>query len=262
MPDFISLRTALETVVRSAGAMILRRPAFTVTEKEGHANFVTDVDRAVEAYLIAELTSLVPGSRVISEEKDNDSLTDVLTWVIDPVDGTTNMIHDYRCSAVSVALMQDRHPVIGMVFQPYSDELFSAVLGHGTFLNGKPVHVSDTPFEKALIAFGTSPYHPDLAEAGMSLALEFLRSCADIRRSGSAAVDLANVACGRQDVYFELTLKPWDFAAGSLLVTEAGGCFRTLSPDSEGPDWSGDAGVLASNKACFDPACQLLAGSD
>lgn len=262
MSDLISLCPALESVVRSAGAMILRRPSFTVSEKEGHANFVTDIDQAVEKLLIAELTALVPGSRVISEEKDNDSLTDALTWVIDPVDGTTNMIHDYRCSAVSVALMQDRHPVIGMVFQPYSDELFSAVLGHGAFLNGKPIHASETPFEKALVAFGTSPYHPDLAEASMSLALEFLRSCADIRRSGSAAMDLAYVACGRQDIYFELTLKPWDFAAGSLLVTEAGGCFRTLSDDSSEPCWSKDAGVLASNKACFVPACRLLKGCD
>lgn len=262
MFDLISFCPALESVIRSAGAMILRRPSFTVSEKEGHANFVTDIDQAVEKHLISGLTSLLPGSQVISEEKDNDSLTDAFTWIIDPVDGTTNMIHDYRCSAVSIALMQDRHPVIGMVFQPYSDELFSAVLGHGAFLNGKPIHVSDTPFDKALVAFGTSPYHPSLAEASMSLALGFLRSCADIRRSGSAAMDLASVACGRQDVYFELTLKPWDFAAGSLLVTEAGGCFCTLSPDSANSVWSKDAGVLASNKACFDPACQLLTVSD
>jgi myo-inositol-1(or 4)-monophosphatase len=101
--------------------------------------------------------------------------------------------------------------------------MFYAEAGRGASLNGKEIHVSETPFDKALIAVGTAPYHAELAEKSMELALAFLHSCADIRRSGSAAVDLAYLAAGRLDAFFELNLKPWDYAAGSLIVREAGG---------------------------------------
>ena len=98
-----------------------------------------------------------------------------------------------------------------------------AEAGKGATLNGKPIHVSENPFSRALIAFGTAPYHAALAEKSMKLALAFLHTCADVRRSGSAAIDLAYLACGRHDAFYELNLKPWDYAAGSLIVREAGG---------------------------------------
>lgn len=243
--------------VRSAGEMILQRPSFTVTEKEGHANFVTNIDCAVEAFLIHELTSLLPSSGVIGEEKDNLILSSDPTWIIDPVDGTTNMIHDLRSSAISVALAVDCIPILGVVYQPYTDELFSAVSGKGATLNGQPIHVSNTTFDHALVAFGTCPYHPDLAAKSMNSALSFMHSCADLRRSGSAAIDLANLACGRTDVYFEWTLKPWDFAAGMLLVTEAGGQI-CVPPGESKPDCSASSAILAACVPCFTPALQIL----
>lgn len=243
--------------VRAAGEMICRRPSFTVTEKEGHANYVTDIDYAVHSFLIRELTVLLPSSCVIGEEKENLSLSAEPTWIIDPVDGTTNMIHDLRTSAVSVALAVEREPVLGVIYQPYTDELFSAVKGLGATLNGRPIHVSDTPFDQALVAFGTCPYHPDLAEKSMKDALTFLRSCADIRRSGSAAIDLANIACGRSDIYFEWTLKPWDFAAGMLLVTEAGGRI-CMPPEGSVPDCGSSSAILASCESCYASSLQIL----
>lgn len=217
------MREKLMQIARTAGEFFSARSLSRIDQKEGHANFVTNIDREVEEYLQQALLSLVPGSRIIGEEKENDALTDAPTWIVDPVDGTTNLIHDYRCSAVSIALCENRSPVAGLIWQPYTQEMFYAEAGRGASLNGKEIHVSETPFDKALIAVGTAPYHAELAEKSMELALAFLHSCADIRRSGSAAVDLAYLATGRLDAFFELNLKPWDYAAGSLIVREAGG---------------------------------------
>ena len=242
------MREKLMQIAREAGNLFSARSLSEIEQKEGHANFVTNIDREVEEYLQQSLLSLLPGSRIIGEEKENEALTDVPTWIVDPVDGTTNLIHDYRCSAVSVALCENRKPVVGLVWQPYMKEMFYAEAGRGATLNGAPIHVSEHPFDRALIAFGTAPYHAELAEKSMKLALVFLRSCADIRRSGSAAVDLAWLACGRHDAFFELNLKPWDYAAGSLIVREAGGVFR-MPLDPGEIRYDRPAAVLASSAA-------------
>ena len=215
------MREKLMQIARTAGDFFSARSLSQIDQKEGHANFVTNIDREVEEYLQQALLSLVPGSQVIGEEKENGALTDAPTWIVDPVDGTTNLIHDYRCSAV------------------------------GASMNGKEIHVSETPFDKALVAFGTAPYHTELAEKSMELALAYLHSCADVRRSGSAAIDLAYLACGRHDAFFELNLKPWDYAAGSLIVREAGGVVSMpLEPGEMRYDRS--AAILASNMVIAD----------
>ena len=250
------MKEALLSIVRRAGEVILNAEAFRVEQKEGHANFVTNVDEDVQRFLIGELTSLLPGSLVIGEEQENDALTDAPTWVIDPLDGTTNFIHNYRFSAISVALLKNREPVAGAVYQPYSREMFYAEKGKGAELNGQPIRVSETGIEQALIGFGTSPYDAELAEKSMQAALWFLRHAADVRRCGSAALDLAYVAAGRQEVYFELILRPWDYAAGSLLVREAGGSFEM--PLLPTPDYNRATAVLASNQKCASTAAEWL----
>ena len=252
-----SIRSGVERIAREAGRIILGFGEFRVEEKEGHGNFVTTVDCAVQDYLADALSALLPGFRFIGEEQENDALTDEPTWVIDPVDGTCNLIHNYRQSAVSIALLENQQPVLAAVYQPYTDELFFAERGCGATLNGEKITVSTHPFERALVAFGTSPYHAALAERSMKLALSFLRNTADIRRSGSAALDLAHVACGRQDVFFEITLKPWDFAAGALLVTEAGG--QLMMPFEDGEiRFDCSRGILAANALCAKPALELI----
>ena len=251
------LRSGVERIAREAGNIILSFGEFHVEEKEGHANFVTDVDCAVQDYLAGALSSLLPGSAFIGEEQDNDALTDAPTWIIDPVDGTTNLIHNCRQSAVSIALLENRQPVLAAVYQPYTDELFFAEKGCGATLNGQKISASQHPFERALVCFGTSPYNAELAEKSLKLALSFLQNAADIRRSGSAALDLAHIACGRQDVFFEVVLKPWDFAAGALLVTEAGG--RFMMPFEDGCiRFDCPRGVLAANSRCAERALALI----
>ncbi len=252
------MREKLMKIAMTAGDYFSSRSLARIEQKEGHANFVTNIDREVEEYLQQALLSLVPGSQIIGEEKENGALSDVPTWIVDPVDGTTNLIHDCRCSAVSIALCENRKPVAGLIWQPYTKEMFYAEAGGGATLNGSAIHVSGLPFEKALIAFGTAPYNSELAEKSMELALAYLRSCADVRRSGSAAVDLASLACGRIDAFFELKLKPWDYAAGSLIVQEAGGVV-CMPLDGGDLRYDRSTAILAASSAAAEQAAEVFA---
>ena len=250
------VKEALERIVKEAGEFFLERRLTSVASKEGHANYVTNIDCRVQAFLEEKLCGLLPGSGFIGEEKENQALADGSTWIVDPLDGTTNMIHDYRLSAVSVALCKERKPVAGLIWQPYTQELFYAEAGSGAFLNGRPIHVSDIPFGEALVAVGTAPYYEELEDDGMAAAVEFLHLCADIRRSGSAALDLANLACGRHEIFYEMRLKPWDYAAGSLIVQEAGGC--VVMPLENGMDYDRSTAVLAATPKCLEEALKVF----
>ena len=250
------MKEKLVLIAKEAGSAFLRRQMTSVVAKEGHANFVTNIDCMVQEYLEKALLQLVPGSRFIGEEKENQALTDAPTWIVDPLDGTTNMIHDYHLSAVSIALCREKKPVIGLIWQPYTQELFYAETGTGAFMNGRPIHVSDTEDSRALVAVGAAPYYEELEKTSMEMAYDFLHECADFRRSGSAAMDLAYLACGRHDVFFEMRLKPWDYAAGSLVVQEAGGKFMMPLLDDVNYDMS--TAVLAANAACMEKALEVF----
>lgn len=246
----------IKAIARQAGRMMLMARDAAVHQKEGHFNFVTDTDAQIEAYLKASLLPLLPGSRFFGEEEENDPLTSAPTFVVDPIDGTTNFIRNRSLSVVSIALLTDKIPVLGLIYNPYADEMFTAERGNGAFLNGRPIHVSSMPFESAIVSYGTSPYDTELASRTMRAAEKFLLQAGDLRRSGSAAADLADVACGRSDIMFELRLRPWDVAAGSLLVQEAGGIFCSLGHDA--PYYDGAAGVLAANGLCLNRAMAIL----
>ncbi len=252
-----AMRTELEQIAKKAGSYFSKKQLTSVEQKEGHANFVTNIDRRVQAYLEKALTKLLPGSLFIGEEKENAELTCAPTWIVDPLDGTTNMIHDYRLSAVSIALCENKEPVTGVIWQPYTRELFYAEKGGGAYLNGQPIHVSDTPYSRALVAVGTAPYYEELQKPGMAMALSFLHDCADLRRSGSAAMDLAYLACGRLDIFFELRLKPWDYAAGSLILQEAGGRI-TMPLNGFQTDYSLSTAILAAAPSCWEQAVKVF----
>lgn len=247
---------ALIAIAKEAGAMMRRSHDAAIHEKEGHYNFVTDADVAVQAYLKSALLTLCPGARFYAEEQENEPLTDAPTFVVDPIDGTINYMRLRHMSAVSIGYLEGRQPVMAVVYNPYANELFYARKGRGAFLNGQPIRVSDLPYDMALVELGTSPYDAELANQTMAAAGRFLSECGDLRRSGSAAIDLCGVACGRADIFFELRLRPWDVAAGALIVEEAGGRFISLGHDA--PFFEAACGMLACNAACAADALRVL----
>ena len=256
------LNEFLPTLLRKAGKIILSAHVKTdddsITTQPGSANFVTVYDVSVQNFLMREIKARFPSATFIAEEKDNDSgvLESDCCFIIDPIDGTTNFIHDYRHSCISVAVISHNEPIFGAVYDPYLDEYFHAQKGGGAYLGKTPLRVTDMPFENALIAFGTSPYYKDtLVEPSLALAKELLLAGSDIRRCGSAALDLSYLAAGRNDAFFEMILSPWDFAAGYLLITEAGGIITRL--DGSPLDFSKPQSVIASNRVIYPALLEI-----
>ena len=216
------------------------------------ANLVTVYDTAVQEYLIRELLLAYPDARFLAEEQDNDPavLSSPRCFIIDPIDGTANFIHGYRRSAISLAMLEHGEIVFGAVYDPYLFEMFTAERGCGALCNGEPIRVSDRTPEHAMTVFGPAPYYKDtLGAKTFTLAEALYRKTRDIRRSGSAALDLCYLAAGRCDIFFELTLSPWDIAAGILLIREAGGVITSL--DGSPISLAGGSPVLAANPACY-----------
>ncbi len=204
--------------------------------KPGDANFVTAYDVAVEKYLIGELSKKLPEAQFIGEEEaaNPDKLAGKVTLIIDPIDGTTNFIHRRRYSAISIGVCDDGEMVYGGIYDPYSDRLYEAEKGCGAKVTiNKETTLSlkmqSKPLKDCLSAFGTSPYYRDeLGKKTFDTAYKMFMNTREIRRSGSAALDLAAVASGEIDIFFEYRLSPWDFAAGSLIVEEAGGVITDM----------------------------------
>lgn len=215
----------VKKIVIEAGELFRNREAASHTKTKGVADFVTEVDFAVQKFVSGKLSELYPEIQFMGEEKDNSDIDrNGLVWILDPVDGTTNLIHDYHASVVSLALMEKEEIILGIVYNPYMNEFFCAKKGAGAFLNGERIHVSEAErMDQCLIALGTSPYYKELAKQNFEMFCQIFVDAQDVRRSGSAALDLAYVASGRIDGYFERSLKIWDYAAGMLLVREAGG---------------------------------------
>ena len=237
--------------VRVCGETIIDadRADSAIDEKTGHANFVTAYDRKVQKQLNEKLLKILPEAVFVGEEEDiHASVSKGYAFIVDPIDGTTNFIKDYHTSAISVGLAKDGKRYMGVVYNPYLDEVFTAIKGKGAFLNGKRIHVSDAELKDGIVIFGTAPYYEELNRASFELAYEYFRKSLDIRRSGSAAIDLCSVAAGRAELFFELKLSPWDYAAASLIVDEAGGKVTTM----DGRDITLDEGcsVLATNAVC------------
>lgn len=218
-------------IVREAAQIVLaaRDIPSQTHEKTSAADLVTEYDLAVERFLKEKLPPLVPGSVFFGEEEaENADPSRGWAFIVDPIDGTTNFVRDLRQSAISVALARDGAVEYGVVYDLYKDELFSARRGGGAFLNGQPVRVSRRPIEQGVFGMGTAIYRREYLEPTMRLTEQLFRRSCDFRRLGAAALDLCNVACGRTDLFFEYSLCPWDQAAGSLIVTEAGGFVCTL----------------------------------
>lgn len=257
MTDLTLLKTQITPYIKEAGARIRDTHSSPVHEKEGHYNFVTDADVANQEFLREKLSALLPEACFFAEEQENAELTNEYTWVVDPIDGTLNFMRNRHFSCVSIGLLYNKQPVLGMVYNPFTDELFSAIRGEGAYCNGTPLHVTKNCFEKALTTIGTAPYNAELHQATIYCMGEFLTRGGDIRRTGSAALDLCDVACGRTDVFVELILSPWDFSAGALIVTEAGGVFE-MPYNENGIFFGKPAAIFASNHAAHDKALEIV----
>lgn len=245
-------------IVKEAGKIILsaHNQENTITAKEGKKNFVTMYDLAVQEFLFKELGKAFPDADFVGEEGESNLTSKALRFIIDPIDGTTNFMQDYRCSCISVALCKENEVFAGVVYNPYTNEIFSAEKGNGAYLNGEKISVSDRPLSDGLALFGTSPYHPENTDETFALLRKVFDLSRDIRRSGSAAYDICMVACGRCEVFFEKSLQPWDIAAGTLILNEAGG--TAMNYNGKEIDFSMPNDVIFANPNSYEEFITLL----
>ena len=224
----ISLLERICAVARQAGEIMREAhpESAGVIRKEGHANFVTEYDSRVQQFLFEKLSSLLPEASFVGEEDGKavflDSYRRGYTFVVDPIDGTSNFMRHYRPCTTSIGLLHDGAPYIGVVYAPFSDRLFAAGAGCGAYENGRELHTSADPLSRSLVTMGTAPYNSDKSHRAFTLAEAYLPRCIDIRRSGSASWDLCMVASGRIGLYFEPLIHLHDYAAGALIAMEAG----------------------------------------
>ncbi len=219
---------SIEEIIFNAGKIMsfADRDKIRFDKKAGAANFVTEYDVKVQQYLEAEFIELMNRECAFLAEEEGESenpLGDGYTFVIDPIDGTTNFMLDRRSSCISVGLLKDKKVVFGAVYTPYDKRYYYAILGKGAYCNHIPIHVSDREAERAIVSVGSAPYYKDMVHKIGVMTEEMLKSFADIRRVGSAALEACALACGELDGYCEPILGPWDYAAGVLIVSEAGG---------------------------------------
>lgn len=225
---------------------------------KGRNNLVTETDLQAEAAIIGYLTQKMPEIPIMTEETESShSLRfDTLCWVVDPLDGTTNFAHRFPHFATSIALMREGRPLVGAVYAPMMNELFYAIQGQGAWLNRHPITVSGTNQPIAALVATGFPY--DVAHhlpRILTYLKQILPKVRDLRRAGAAALDLAYLACGRLDGFYEIGLRPWDTAAGWLLVEEAGGAVTTLQGCSFSP-FSPE--IVASNTVLHQPLLSIL----
>ncbi len=248
--------TAVSVAQQVSELLRARFGRVTQIENKGEVDLVTDVDRAAEAQIVATLRSLYPEDDILAEEGTGHRGGSRRCWIIDPLDGTTNFAHGFPWFAVSIALVEEGMPKVGVITQPLLEETFVAEEGKGAWLNGEPIRVSGTDrLSEALMATGF-PY--DRRQSDIDNLDHFGRmqkTAFACRRAGSACLDLAYIAAGRLDGYWEMKLKPWDMAAGVLLVTEAGGTVTDFAGGVfavDGPE------VLATNGQIHEEVAALL----
>jgi len=214
----------LETIARQAGSLLLTgfRGEYQVFHK-GEIDLVTEIDRLSEAYLVGEVRRNFPDHSIVAEEGEDINGEDCCVWYIDPLDGTVNFAHGIPLFSVSIAYAENGCVYLGVVYDPVREECFTAELGKGAWLNGKPIQPSKSnKLDQSLLVTGFPYDIRTNPENNLDLFARFALVSQGVRRLGSAALDLCYVACGRFDGYWELSLESWDMAAGTLIAQEAG----------------------------------------
>lgn len=249
----------LEPLLRGLRPYLLQRLSQSDIHIKHANDFVTEKDLYVQTFLEKELAERYPHIAFLGEESETTSIDPrVPTFVLDPIDGTTNFIFGYGFSAVSLALVYGGAPVLGTIYHPYTDELFAAERGKGAFLNGTPMRVLPAnDLSEVLAAVGTMAYHKEYADELFALAKRAYLSCIDIRRSGAASMDLCALAAGRVGIYFERSLSLWDYAASALVLEEAGG--KITDWEGNPLTYTGKTDIAASNTHLHPALLSLLA---
>ena len=245
------------TLIRGTKTFVEDREMAGHVKVKGPADYVTQVDTDIQKFLSCELGKLAPDIQFLGEEEGLHEMSVDTYWILDPIDGTTNLIHDYQHIVVSLGLYDKGEITLGIVYDPYREDVYHAQKGKGSFLNGRPIHVSEAEtLRETIVTIGTSPYDRELTEVNFQRFQRVFERSQDIRRTGSAALDLAYVACGRTGGFFEALLSPWDFAAGMLLVTEAGG--RVTNFAGEPLDLLKRGSVVATNRKVHEELRGLM----
>ena len=228
MPNQKDVLNAIIAAQKEAAALILQAHGVLAETKTGHRDVVTEYDRRVQELLMDRLSAAVPGAVFFCEENEQQGdLKAEHVFIIDPIDGTMNFVRGFHHSAISVAYMRSGVLRAASVYNPYAEECFSALAGEGAWCNGRSIHAGALPLSESVVCCGTAPYSPQLADSTFDLIKKAFLASLDIRREGSAALDMCSAAAGWAGVYFEPTVSLWDIAAGLLLMQEAGGvCCR------------------------------------
>ena len=225
MINYEDVLSEIESLIKEASKIFFDLDPQNNFEMKGRNDFVTEVDFKVQEVLEGELLKLIEGSNLLAEEKGKSSaeIKDY-TWVLDPVDGTSNLVHGFQHSVISLALIEKSEIVIGAVYDPYRDEFFSAIKGQGSRLNGKVIRVShNEELANSLIGVGTGGGRLGRVDETFEMMRFIYENTNGIRRIGTAALEMCYSACGRYDAFIEDDLNLWDYAAGTLIVREAGG---------------------------------------
>lgn len=256
--DPLSILNSLQEIALEAGEIV--KDASTKTKKivhKGRIDLVTETDVAVEVMLKVKLAKLLPEADFLAEESAKDTKLGDYTWIIDPLDGTTNFAHGLPFVANSIALWHRDRVVLGVINLPLLGELFTAAEGEGAMMNGQPISVTDeSKMERTLLATGFPYAIDEHLETILRHFRTLLPLTQGIRRPGAAALDLAYVACGRYDGFFESALNPWDTAAGILLVKEAGG--QLSEYNAKAPYTFESKTILATNGQIHEELSQLI----
>ena len=224
MTDTSEILEFISVCERRAGELILRARNIIAENKTGSRNVVTEYDIKVQTMLREAIKNQIPDAGFFCEETaDTDTLAKGRCFIIDPIDGTMNFVKGFNHSCISIAYILDGEVLAAAVYNPFSDELFTAEKGRGAYLNGKRIHCGEAPLSDSIVCVGTSPYRPELSDRTFSTVQLLFESSLDVRRQGSAELDLCYVAAGRAGLYWELDVSLWDYAAGYLIVNEAGG---------------------------------------
>ena len=247
VPEKTILTTAIEAAQIGGEVLTthLSRVKSYEIEEKAEFDFATEVDHASERAIIEYIQRKFPAHRILAEEGGEIGGSGIYQWIIDPLDGTTNYIHGVRVFGVSVAVKRVNELVAGVVYDPMRGETFAAARGHGAYLNGAPIHVSShAQLHQCLLATGFPFRTKELIDPYLQSFKRFFEQAQDIRRMGSASIDLAYVAAGRFDGFWELNLSRWDIAAGVLLIKEAGGTVSGFHPSE---DFWETGNIIASN---------------